>query len=137
MKRLIMIGSVMLCLMLITFADGESFAAQGKYRVFYVDGCYGDQTLDGETVVPAQYAGILPFHGDLCIVESESCYGLWRLSTGEELLSCCYASLQIAGSMVLVSDPYISNADVYLMTQLYDPENDRAIINVRDTVYGE
>ena len=138
MKRLMLVCVMILCLATVAFADEAVFAPQGMYRVFCVDDLYGVQSLDGKTVIPAQFAGIQPFKDDLCLVEAEyegeSCFGLWRLSTGEELLPCMYACMQIAGQMVLASDPCGPETE-YAMTQLFDPESGTVVLNVHDTDY--
>ncbi len=138
MKRLLLAWVTVLCLVTVAFADEAVFAPQGTYRVFCVDDLYGVQSLDGETVIPARFAGIQPFQDDLCMVEAEyegkRCFGLWRLSTGEELLPCMYACMQIAGRMVLASDP-CGPETVYAMTQLFDPKSGTVVLNVHDTDY--
>jgi hypothetical protein len=136
MKRLILVWVMMLCLISFACADEVSFVPQGMYRVFCADGLYGMQTVNGETIIPAQYAGIQPIQDDLCLVEAEyegkRCFGLWRLSTGEELLPCRYQWMQIAGSSVLTSEPADSEGNLGL-TRIYDPENRVEVLNVADT----
>ncbi len=126
MKSL-MTAVLALCLLcLLSFAGAEeTFAPQGDYRVFCEDGCYGVQTLGGETVIPARFDGIEPFHGDLCVVqnrydERRSVRGLWRLSTGEELLPCEYAAFEIAGDMVLSGGVINPEGDGWHACALYD-----------------
>ena len=128
MKHLILVLTAvcLLCLLPCALADEEPFAPQGDYRVFCDAGHYGVQTLDGETVIPAQFAGIQPFTGDLCMVEGiadeEACLGLWRLSTKEELLPCDYENIEITGTMVITSSPYSDQHNYGFRINLFDPE---------------
>ena len=126
MKRLLLMCVVILCLAPFAFADEVTFAPQGMYRVFCENGLYGIRTLDGETAVPARFEGIRPIRGDLCVVETRAgddvCAGLWRLSTGEELLPCEYWDIELTDTMVITSDIWDPDMDGYSMCQLYDPD---------------
>ena len=126
MKRSMLVCVMILCLMPCALADGTVFAPQGEYLVFFEEGLYGVQRLDGRTVIPARFSGVCPMQGDLCVVENSDgvnlTYGLWRLSTGEELLPCEYGEMEIAGSMVLTSGILDQESDISYFCQLYDPE---------------
>lgn len=136
MKHLILVCVIILSLLPIPALAEEPFAPQGNYRVFCMDGLYGVQTLDGETVIPAQFAGIQPFTGDLCVVEGvmdEECYiGLWRLSTGEELLPCDYENIDITGTMVITSSAYSSEDDYGFRNHLFNPETKQMVLDDPD-----
>ena len=133
MKRLMLVCLIILSLLPITALAEETFTPQGNYRVFCADGLYGVQTLDGETVIPAQFAGIQPFTGDLCIVEGvtdeECCIGLWRLSTGEELLPCDYENIEITDTAVIVSTAFSDEDDYGFRSRLFDPEAGRMVLD--------
>ncbi len=139
MKRLMLVLMMVLCMTMCARAE-ELFAPQGSYRVFCVDGHYGVQTLDGETVVPARFDGIEPIQGDMCVVEvideDGPAAGLWRLSTGEELLPCEYWEFEITDTMVIVSDTRDPEAGGYFMSQLYDPANRTFIVSESTTHHG-
>ena len=133
MKRIMLVLLMVLCLVPVSAFSEETFAPMGNYRVFCADGLYGVQTLDGETVIPAAFAGIQPFAGDLCIVEGvsdeECCIGLWRLSTGEELLPCDYDNIEITGTMVIHGSAYSDEGRYGFRNHLYDPETGRMVLD--------
>ncbi len=140
MKRMILVCVMILalCLLCLPAMAEETFAPQGEYRVFCADGLYGVQTLDGETVIPARFTGIQPICGDLCVVEGlcedENAEGLWRVSTGEELLPCEYYGISVTGTLVMTSDP-CSHADGYCFTRLFDPDAGAFVFDVSGTEY--
>ena len=127
MKRMMLVCVMILCLLPITTFAEETFAPQGDYCVFCADGLYGVQTLDGETVVPAEYIGIHPIYNDLCIVEAigspyHPLLGLWRLSTREELQPCIWNTITVTDTLVV-----LNNEDDLMY--LYDPYSNRIILS--------
>ena len=138
-KRILML--VMCCLLCLPSgagADDMAFAPMGAWRVFCEGGLYGVQTLEGETVVPARFNGIEPFQGDLCVVErdldgDDDLCGLWRLSTGEELLPCEYSWIDIADRVVLTSPPSDSEDPTIGRTRIFDPETGRVLLDTEET----